>query len=175
MLRRLLRPLWILLALIFLLEAWLWEHLEPIVAAIVDLIPLKALKARLAEAIRRLPPAATLVLFVLPFVLLLPLKLAALWFFGHGKWLAGVGVLVLAKLVGLGVTAFIFDVTRPKLLTLAWFRWVYDHVLALRDWARRLVDPIRQRALRWARLLRPQRAGRFFRRLAAIRRRAQQA
>ena len=30
--RRLLKPLWILLALVFLFEAWLWEHLRPLVA-----------------------------------------------------------------------------------------------------------------------------------------------
>lgn len=47
--RRLLQPLWVLLALIFLLEAWLWDHLEPIVARIVALIPLRAIKAWIAE------------------------------------------------------------------------------------------------------------------------------
>ena len=30
--RRFLRPLWILLALLFLVEAWLWDDLEPVVA-----------------------------------------------------------------------------------------------------------------------------------------------
>jgi len=32
MMRRLLQPFWVLLAVIFLIEAWLWDHLEPIVA-----------------------------------------------------------------------------------------------------------------------------------------------
>ena len=45
--RRLTRPLLILLAIVFLIEAWLWSHLEPIVAWIVARIPLRALKARL--------------------------------------------------------------------------------------------------------------------------------
>ena len=175
MLRRILKPLWVLLALIFLLEAWLWDHLQPIVAWFVALLPLRALKERLAAAIERLPPAATVVLFVLPVLLLLPLKLAALWLFAHKEWLAAIAVLVLAKLVGLGITAFIFEVTRPKLLQLAWFRWVYDRVMALRRWAHDLVEPIRQRALAFARLLRPPRGGRFFRHLAAIRRRMQRA
>ena len=43
--RRLLRPLLILLALVFLFEAWLWSHLAPIVAWIVARIPLRAIKA----------------------------------------------------------------------------------------------------------------------------------
>ena len=42
MLRRLLQPLWVLLAIVFLIEAWLWDHLEPVVARVVSAIPLRA-------------------------------------------------------------------------------------------------------------------------------------
>ena len=45
----------------------------------------------------------------------------------------------------LGVTAFIFDVTRPKLLQLAWFRWLYEHMLVWLAKAHALVDPIKPR------------------------------
>src|SRR5689334_8399077 len=45
MLRRLLQPVWVLLAIIFLIEAWLWDHLEPVVARVVALIPLARFKA----------------------------------------------------------------------------------------------------------------------------------
>ena len=72
--RRLLRPLLILVALVFLFEAWLWSHLAPIVAWIVARIPLRAIKARLTALLDRLPPAATLVVFIVPVLLLLPLK-----------------------------------------------------------------------------------------------------
>ena len=44
MMRRLLQPFWVLLAVIFLIEAWLWDHLEPVVARIVALIPLRDFK-----------------------------------------------------------------------------------------------------------------------------------
>ena len=44
MLRRLLQPLWVLLAIIFLIEAWLWDTLEPIAARFVAAIPLRASK-----------------------------------------------------------------------------------------------------------------------------------
>ena len=77
--RRLTRPLLVLLAIVFLIEAWLWRHLQPIVAWIVARIPLRAVKAWLAGTIRKLPPAATLVVFVVPVVLLFPLKLLGLW------------------------------------------------------------------------------------------------
>ena len=58
--RRLLKPVWILLAVLFLIEAWLWDHLEPIVARFVRLIPWQRLKALLARSISRLSPTATL-------------------------------------------------------------------------------------------------------------------
>ena len=49
--RRLLQPLWVFLAIIFLIEAWLWDHLEPIVAAVVSALPLRAFKQWLAERV----------------------------------------------------------------------------------------------------------------------------
>jgi hypothetical protein len=175
--RRVLRPLLVLLALVFLVEAWLWEHLRPLVAWIVDLIAWNRLKARLAAAIERLPPYATLLIFLIPPIVLFPFKLLGLWMLAHGSWLGATTVLVLAKLVGTGVAAFIFDVTRPKLLQIGWFRWVYEHVLALLDRAHALIDPIKLRIKRAMRrhvwLFKPGRSGRFLRRIARIRRRVQ--
>ena len=42
--RRVLRPVLVFLAIIFLIEAWLWDRLEPVVARIVAIIPLTRLK-----------------------------------------------------------------------------------------------------------------------------------
>ena len=81
-------------------------------------------------------------------------------------------IFVLAKLVSLGVTAFVFEITRPKLLQLAWFRRLYEHVLVGLDWAHRLVDPIKRRIRALLRLFSPQRAGRTLRLFWRIRRRA---
>src|SRR5262245_64319037 len=116
--RRLLRPFLILLALVFLFEAWLWRHLAPIVAWVVARIPLAAFKAKVAASIERLPPYPTLLVFLVPVLLLLPLKFLAIWMLVHEHWLGALGVLTFAKMMGLGVTAFIFDLTRPKLLQL---------------------------------------------------------
>ena len=177
--RRVLKPLLVLVALIFLIEAWLWEHLRPLVAAAVNVIAWDKLKARLAAAIERLPPYPTLLVFLIPPLILLPFKLLGLWMLAHGSWLGAMTVLVLAKLVGTGVAAFIFDLTRPKLLQLPWFRRFYEHILVWLEKAHALVDPIKLRIKRTVRryrwLLSPGRGGRFFRRLARIRRRMQAA
>jgi hypothetical protein len=173
--RRLTRPLLILLAVIFLIEAWLWRHLEPIVEWIVARIPFRAVKAWIAGGIRRLPPAATLIVFVVPVLLLFPFKLLGLWLLAQKQWLAAGLVLVLAKLVGLAVTAFVFELTKPKLLRLAWFRWLYDHVIAWLAWAHSLTDPIKQRAQALLRLFGPRRASRALRLFWRIRRRMRAA
>ena len=147
MLRRLLQPVWVLLAVIFLIEAWLWDHLEPIVAWVVAKIPLQTFKLWLAERVDTLSPAMTLIVFVVPVIPLFPLKMAGVWLLMHEYWLSAVFTILFAKLLGVGITAFVFDVTRPKLLEMGWFEKLYEFVLAMRAKAKALVDPIRRRIL----------------------------
>src|SRR5436305_2475991 len=169
--RRVLKPLWILLALFFLIEAWLWDHLRPLVAVVVNVIAWDKLKARLAAMVEWMPPWAVLIVFVIPFIVLLPLKFAEVYFLVHRQWIAAIVVLVLAKLVGLGVTAFIFDVTRPKLLQMAWFRRLYQLVLYWLERAHALIDPIKARIRLWVRTFTRANGGRTLRMLRRIRRR----
>ena len=145
MMRRLLQPFWVLLAVIFLIEAWLWDHLEPIVARVVAWIPLQTFKQWLAERVDTLSPAMTLIVFIVPVIPLFPLKMFGLWLLANEYWVSAVVILVFAKFLGVGVAAFIFDVTRPKLLQMAWFEKLYDWVMMLRAKARAIVDPIKLR------------------------------
>src|ERR1700745_3237779 len=139
MLRRLLQPLWVLLAIVFLIEAWLWDHLEPIVARVVAWIPLQAFKQWLAERVDSLSPAMTLIVFIVPVIPLFPLKLIGMWLLVHEHWMSAVFTLLFAKFVGVRVTAFVFDVTRPKLLEMGWFEKMYESVMAMRAKANALV------------------------------------
>jgi hypothetical protein len=147
MLRRLLQPLWILLAIIFLIEAWLWDHLEPIVARFVAAIPLDSFKQWLGERVDTLSPAMTLIVFIVPAIPLFPLKMVGVWLLMHEYWMSAFTTILLAKLVGMGVTAFLFDVTRPKLLEMAWFEKLYEFVLALREKCKAMVEPVKVRIL----------------------------
>jgi hypothetical protein len=147
MMRRLLQPFWVLLAVIFLVEAWLWDHLEPIVARIVAWIPLRAFKQWLSERVDTLSPAMTLIVFLVPVIPLFPLKLVGLWLLTHEYWLAAFVTIVFGKFLGVGVTAFIFDVTRSKLLEMRWFEKLYQFVIGLRAKAAALVEPVKQRIL----------------------------
>jgi len=147
MLRRLLQPFWVLLAVIFLIDAWLWDHLEPIVARIVAWIPLRTFKAWLSDRVDTLSPAMTLIVFCVPVISLFPLKLIGLWLLANEYWASAIVMIIFAKFVGVGVTAFIFDVTRPKLLEMAWFERLYEFIMGLRAKAAALVDPMKRRIL----------------------------
>jgi hypothetical protein len=145
MMRRLLQPFWVLLAVIFLIEAWLWDHLEPIVARVVELLPLRAFKQWLAERVDTLSPAMTLIVFIVPVIPLFPLKLVGFWLLTHEYWFSAIFTIVFAKLLGVGVAAFVFDVTRDKLLEMRWFETLYEFVIGLRAKAAALIDPIKLR------------------------------
>jgi hypothetical protein len=126
---RLLAPLAYLAALVLLVEAWFWDTGSAIAARLALWPPLRWLEAR----IRTLPPWAALTAFVLPGLLLLPVKLLALLAIAHGHAVSGVAGFIVAKLGGAVVVARIYVLTLPTLLTLGWFARCHGGFLALRD------------------------------------------
>jgi hypothetical protein len=163
--RRLLRPLWVLLALIFLVEAWLWDRVEPIIARVVALIPLPRLKAWLAVRIAHLSPALTLIVFAVPVVVLFPLNFVAAWLLAHKYFVGATILIVFQKVLGVGIVAFVFDVTRDKLLQMGWFRALYTFVLDLRARALAIVAPFKLAIQQWMARFRRRASPGFIRRL----------
>ena len=163
--RRLLRPLWVLLALIFLLEAWLWDRVEPIIAWVVALIPLPRLKRWFAERVEHLSPGATLLVFAVPFVVLTPLNFVEAWLLAKKYFVSATILIVLQKIVGVGIIAFVFDVTREKLLRMDWFRRLYEFVIDLRARAAAIVAPFRLAIVQWMARFRRRASPGFLRRL----------
>jgi hypothetical protein len=141
MLRRLTRPLWLLAALVFLFEAWLWDRLTDFGHWLARRLPFEALKAWVTAKVQAAPPTVALLLFLIPVIVVQPLKLVSLWLMTHGHLAAGALGFVSIKLVGFGLVAFLFDLTREKLLTIRWFAWVYARVIRLRDIASAFIAP----------------------------------
>ncbi len=110
-----------LLALLILFEEWGWEPLQHALAWVGRLPGLRWLEQR----IQALPPYGALALFLLPTLLLLPVKLLALWLIGQGKVLFGTLVILTAKLVGTAIVARLFSLTKASLMQLAWFAHWY--------------------------------------------------
>ncbi len=117
------------LALILLFEEWGWDYLAALVAWFARLPGLRWIEAR----IRALPPYAALGIFAIPMLSLLPVKLLALYWLGHGHKLLGIGVIVAAKVAGTAVTARLFMLTRPTLMQLRWFAHLLNQWLAFKD------------------------------------------
>jgi hypothetical protein len=114
---------------------------------VVAALPLRTFKQWLSERVDSLSPAMTLIVFIVPIIPLFPLKLVGLWLLTHEYWISAICTIIFAKFLGVGVTAFIFDVTRSKLLEMAWFEKLYEFVVSLRAKAMALVDPIKQRIM----------------------------
>jgi hypothetical protein len=82
--------------------------------------------AWLERGIARPPPHAALLVFFAPTLLLLPVKLTALWLIGQGKALLGLFVIVVAKIAGTALVARLFHLTQPALMKLGWFARFYN-------------------------------------------------
>jgi len=118
-----------LIALVVLFEEWGWEPLQRLMARIARLPGLRQIEA----AISRLPPWAALIVLLLPSVLLVPIKLGALWLIGIGKGSLGVTLIVVAKIAGTAVVARVFTLTRPALARLSWFEAIYGRWVAWKE------------------------------------------
>ena len=130
-----------LAAVLFLIEAWLWDWTQALGRAAIRLLPWQAFKDAVARLILGLPPYGALALFVLPVFVVEPLKVFAVRAMAHGQMLQGLLGLVALKFVGLGVIAFIFDLTRDKVLEIGWFARFYRWVLLWRDRAHAFIAP----------------------------------
>ncbi len=126
----------LLLAIIIVFEEWGWRPLVELLGMISRL----RLVARIEALIAALPPYPALLVFALPSLLLLPLKLVALWLIAHGQLVAASLLFIGAKIVGTAVVARLFMLTRPALMSLAWFAWIYN---AIMPWKEALVAEIR--------------------------------
>lgn len=146
----------LLVAAVLLFEEWLWAPLQRAMRALVGWLGLSRLAGWLAT--RR--PYQALLAFLLPVGLMFPFKLAGLWLIASGRLSAGLLVFLGAKLVGTALLAWLFELTRPALLQLAWFARLYGWTLRVREEARawwhrqpmrRVMQVWRARLRRWRR------------------------
>jgi len=161
-------------ALLFLVEEWLWNRLKQAMALLGRLPGLRQLERWMAG----LPPAWAAVAFLAPSMLILPIKLFAVKMILTGHLLRGACVILAAKIAATALFARVYVVTQPALMRVRWF--VRLHALVLR-WrvrvhgqveSRPVWRSIRRKMLQWRADTEAQggRAGRWARRLRAARR-----
>ena len=134
------------------IEEWGWRPLAAWVARLARWAPL----ARLEGRVRVCSPRIALGLFLVPAVLLFPLKLAALWLIHAGHGMLGVGIIVIAKLLGTALVGRLFVLAEPQLMQFAWLARAIGwwHATKLRVKALLAQSAPWQRARRLARRLR---------------------
>jgi hypothetical protein len=129
-LRKILRKLFFpLIAALLLFEEWGWEPLAALFARFARL----PLWAWLERKITQLPPRGALLVFGVPMLALLPVKLLAIYLFGKGQATLGLILLLSAKVGGTALLARLFQLTQPTLLQLRWFAWWYPRWKAWKD------------------------------------------
>jgi hypothetical protein len=101
---------------------WGWRPLAAWLGRFSSLRPIAAFEAWL----RRLPPYGALVMFGLPSVLILPLKLLALYLISSGFKVAAAALFIGAKVIGTAIVARIYLLTETALMQIPWFKRVYD-------------------------------------------------
>jgi hypothetical protein len=138
--RLLAAPFVFVAAIIILLEDWLWDDLARLAAAIGRLPVLQAVELFIAG----LPPYGALIFFATPSLLLLPVKLAAFYFMSHGQPTLGLATVIGAKVLGTALVARIFTLTRPTLMRIGWFAWIYQRFTAFKS---RIYDAIKATAI----------------------------
>jgi hypothetical protein len=121
-------PFVLIAAVIVILEDWLWDDLARMMAFIGRLPILRQLE----NVIANLPPYAALAVFVVPSLLLIPVKLSALWLISHGQHALGLFTVIGAKIIGTALVARIYTLTQGSLLKILWFATLHGKFTAFK-------------------------------------------
>ena len=126
--------------LVLLFEEWGWEPLARAFARLAKL----PLWARLEAIIKALPPWAALLVFGVPVIALIPIKLLALYLFAQGHAVIGLALVIAAKITGTAIAARLFQLTEPALMRLSWFARIYT---PWKRWKDRVLTQVRESAV----------------------------
>jgi hypothetical protein len=80
----------------------------------------------LREWVSTLIRYAALLLLLVPWLILEPIKPIGFLLFAHKHHLAATSLIVLGEVVKLTLFEQLFDMTKPQLMSFRWFAWCYD-------------------------------------------------
>jgi hypothetical protein len=136
---------------IMMTAATLWLLIDIVFLAVIRPIREHIMRWRWMQAARTwvcaLGPYASLAVFVIPLIILEPVKPVGAFLFHRHHHMAATSVIVAGELAKLAIVDQLFDMTKPKLLTLPWFAWAYGRWRAIIDTLRAL--PIRRMVHEW--------------------------
>jgi hypothetical protein len=151
-------PLMVLAACLILFEDFVWNR----ITVLVGIISGWQVMARIERWVLARGRYATLALFAVPITALVPIKLIAVYLIVSGQVTMGIAVIVVAKLIGTAISARLFVIAKPQLMTFETFVLVHDRVLRFKAWAHQVVAElgVREALARLRASLRAARQGR---------------
>ena len=139
------------LAVLFLFETWVWRHLVALARAVAERLPWVAFRDGARAIVNRLPAIFAVLLFGVPLAVAEGGAFVSVVMMATGHVTAGMALYVVMKIFGLLLLPVIFEITREKLMALAWFAYLFGKFEALHALASRFVAPYREAAKAWAR------------------------
>jgi hypothetical protein len=129
------KPLVVVVAAIyFVIDGLILAALRPLLKRILHL----KLFRWIERWIESLGPYSTLAVFLIPLVLLEPVKPVSAYLIASGHFMSGSLALVLAEVLKILIVERVFHVGRPKLMTIKAFAWTYDFVAGWLTWLQAL-------------------------------------
>lgn len=125
------------LAVILIIEEWLWDLLSALGHYLIRLLRLESFERWLSQT----SPSMALMAFMIPVLIVTPINIAAIWLLIHGLLLQGVLLEIFAKLLGTLLVARVFTLTKSQLLTFRLIAFIYNTISGWLRWAHaKIVD-----------------------------------
>jgi hypothetical protein len=106
----------------------------------------------LREWVSTLNRYAALLLLIVPWLILEPIKPIGFLLFARKHHLTATSLIIVGEIVTLTLFEQLFDMTKPKLMTFRWFAWCYHKWRAAIEYLRSL--PLWRAMLSWYRTVR---------------------
>jgi hypothetical protein len=134
-LRAIFQPFVVVVAAVyFVIDALALSSLKPLLRKIANL----KLFNFIARWIASLGPYATLALFLVPLILLEPVKPFSAYLVALGQFKFGMLILVVGEILKITIVERIFHLGRDKLMKIKAFAWVYNFVSGWLTWLQEL-------------------------------------
>jgi hypothetical protein len=121
-------------AIYFVADALFWNLAKPVARRLAD----RRIFAGLRAWIVSLRPYPTLALFLVPVIILEPVKPVAAYLTAMGHIIGGLSVLAAGEILKLVLIERLFSVSRDKLMSIGAFAWCYDRFVRARNWVESL-------------------------------------
>jgi hypothetical protein len=138
--------------LYFIIDGLVLAALKPLLKRILHLKLFRSIE----RWIESLGPYSTLAAFLIPLILLEPIKPVSAYLIASGHFISGASALVLGEVLKVLIVERVFHVGRPKLMKIQAFAWTYHFVVRWFTWLQALPpwQVVKRRFRGWVRWMR---------------------